>query len=99
MSTDPEPTTAEKLDALDVETEQNAPVDGIVLAADVPAPMLAGTFAVYADGSGGMVLVADTVQPDGTPGVVHRKHIPAALVRLLNGGGGPAGAMLRRLAG
>jgi hypothetical protein len=80
---------------------EEIPTDGIVVTAgdQPPAPVLAGTFAVYSDGAGGMVLVADTVNTDGTPGVVHRKHIPAALVRLLNGGGGAAGAMLRRLAG
>jgi hypothetical protein len=49
-----------------------------------PAPMLAGTFAIYEDGNGGFVLVTDTT-PDGTD--PQRKHIPAALVKMATGGG------------
>lgn len=41
-----------------------------------PAPVVAGTFAVYEDGGGGIVLVVDT--GDGP----QRKHIPAALIKL-----------------
>jgi hypothetical protein len=47
-----------------------------------PAPMLAGTFAIYEDGTGGYVLVTDT-QDHG----VSRKHIPAAMVKMVTGGG------------
>lgn len=42
----------------------------------VPAPILAGTFALYHDGDGGFVLVTD--HGEGP----QRKHIPAALVKL-----------------
>lgn len=47
-----------------------------------PEPELAGTFAIYADGHGGYVLVTDTVDQGTT-----RKHIPAAIVRLATGNG------------
>lgn len=47
-----------------------------------PEPELAGTFAIYADGRGGYVLVTDTVDQGTT-----RKHIPAALVKLATGNG------------
>lgn len=55
-----------------------------------PAPMLAGTFAIYEDGQGGYVLVTDT--PDHG---MMRKHIPAGLVKLATGGG----MVSRKLAG
>lgn len=44
------------------------------------SPMIAGTFAIYEDGKGGMVLVTDTDQ-HGTI----RKRIPAALVKMVSG--------------
>lgn len=50
-------------------------------------PIVAGTFAFYDDGQGGIVAVADTPQFG-----VQRKHIPPAMVKLamaaLNGEGG-----------
>lgn len=46
-----------------------------------PIPALAGTFALYEDGTGGFVLVTDV------GGEVTRKHIPAALVRMAMGDG------------
>lgn len=47
-----------------------------------PAPMLAGTFAVYEDGQGGFVLVTQTEQHG-----VDRRHIPAGLVKMAMGNG------------
>lgn len=70
---------------------------GLVLTAAGPQPLLAGTFAVYSDDRGGFVLVADTVDGEGTS-TVHRKAIPAAMVKLVTGGG-PLGGMFRRMAG
>lgn len=45
-------------------------------------PMLAGTFAIYPDGSGGLVLVTD-MEGSG----VQRRAIPARLVKMATGGG------------
>ncbi len=46
-----------------------------------PIPVLAGTFALYEDGKGGVVLVTEV------GGEVTRKHIPAALVKMAMGDG------------
>lgn len=54
---------------------------------DGPAPILAGTFAIYEDGGGGFVLVTDVA------GDVTRKHVPAAVVKLAMG----EGAISRRV--
>lgn len=48
---------------------------------EAPVPALAGTFALYEDGSGGFVLVTDV------GGEVTRKAIPAAIVKLATGDG------------
>jgi hypothetical protein len=48
----------------------------------VPAPIIAGTFALYPSPDGGFVLVTD-VQGRG----VERRAIPAALVRMASGDG------------
>lgn len=52
-----------------------------IAAQDGPPPVFAGTFAIYADGSGGYVLVV--AHADGT---TDRKHIPAAMVKLAQSG-------------
>lgn len=57
-------------------------------------PVMAGTFAIYEDTDGGMVLVADVAGQ----GVTRRK-IPAQIVSMLHSGGGPVGRMLRRAFG
>lgn len=62
--------------------EMPEPAPGADVAPTGPAPLAAGTFAIYEDGQGGYVLVTDM------PGSgVQRKHIPAALVKLVTGGG------------
>lgn len=48
---------------------------------DEPTPAVAGTFAIYPDGKGGYVLVTDV------GGTVERRHIPAAVVKMVSGGG------------
>lgn len=60
---------------------------------DTPAPLLAGTFVIYATPDGGYVLVTD-VEGRG----IERKVIPAALVRLAQGGG-PFGRHLSAMFG
>ena len=81
---------------MSIETDDNAPLspDSPLGAAldrlatepapdpNAPQPMYAGTFAIYSDGNGGFVLVADV------NGETHRRHIPATVVRMINGGGG-----------
>lgn len=42
------------------------------------SPVMAGTFAIYEDGSGGYVLVTDT----GLGGT-DRRHIPGALIKMV----------------
>lgn len=59
-----------------------------------PKPLLAGTFALYERRDGGYELVAD-IEGRG----IETHTIPAALVHLLGGGGGPPGRMLRRILG
>ena len=60
-------------------------------AAAPPVPAVAGTFAVYDDDRGGIMLVIGTAD-----GQTHHRHIPAAMVKMgekLMGGGGPLGAL------
>lgn len=45
-------------------------------------PLMAGTFALYGDGKGGLVLVTETAD-----GGVQRRQIPARLIKLATGGG------------
>lgn len=63
-----------------------------------PRPLIAGTFAFYEDGSGGIVAVAETPET----GVV-RRHIPRAMVkmatRLMSGGDSEAGTLLGGFSG
>lgn len=61
---------------------------GIVIVPEGPVPAIAGTFAIYEDGSGGYVLVTDTTE-HGTM----RKHIPATIVKLM---GGKLGSLFRK---
>lgn len=56
-----------------------------------PAPVAAGTFAIYEDGHGGYVLVADMPAHGG----ITRRHIPAAIVKMATG----SGILARRLGG
>lgn len=57
------------------------PTTGIVVVVpEGPVPAIAGTFAIYEDGSGGYVLVTDTTE-HGTM----RKHIPSTIVKLMGG--------------
>lgn len=58
-----------------------------------PKAMLAGTFAIYEDGRGGFVLVTDTTEYGE-----RRNHIPAAMVKVVSGGG-LIGSRLRGLFG
>lgn len=60
-----------------------------------PPPLAAGTFAVYPDGRGGVVMVMD-VKEGAFPTGVHRGRIAPALIRaigVLAGGGGKLAAM------
>jgi hypothetical protein len=61
-----------------------------------PKPISSGTFAIYQDTDGGLVLVAEIVGR----GLIRRK-IPAAMVRIMSGenGGGVAGKMMRKAFG
>lgn len=55
-------------------------------------PIAAGTYAVYDDGNGGVVLVIGTRE-----GETHHKHIPAKLIKMgemMMGGNNPLSAML-----
>lgn len=61
--------------------ENNSELD-VPEPASTPAPMLAGTYAVYEDGAGGYVIVAET-----SDNATIRKHIPHGLVKMLTGGG------------
>lgn len=58
-----------------------------------PVPMMAGTFALYDDGHGGIVLVTDV------NGEITKKAIPAALVKLATGDGMMARQMQRLMGG
>jgi hypothetical protein len=58
-----------------------------------PVPMMAGTFALYDDGHGGIVLVTDV------NGEVTKKAIPAALVKLATGDGTMSRHMRRLMGG
>lgn len=54
-------------------------------------PLAAGTYALYEDGNGGVVLVLGTAD-----GETHHKHIPAKMVKMgemMMGGGGPLAAL------
>ncbi len=57
-------------------------------------PMMAGTFALYEHESGGIVLVTDIAGRG-----VETKMIPAMIVKMVQGGGGPMGATLRKMFG
>lgn len=73
----------------DVEAEQAVPAAAPPPPAQAPpVPLFAGTYAVYDDGSGGVVLVLG----QSTGETVH-KHIPAGLIRMAErfGGGGIGG--------
>lgn len=62
-----------------------------VVNAEGPAPMAAGTYAVYDDQAGGYVLVVATRE-----GQTHHKHIPARVVKMAEmamGGNSPLAAM------
>lgn len=73
----------------DAETTESAP-----LAAEPgPVPMMAGTFALYDDGHGGVVLVTDI------GGEITKKAIPAALVKLTTGDGTMSRHMRRLMGG
>lgn len=74
-------------------------VEGVVVddsqpaPADQPAPLIAGTFALYDDGQAGFVLVTET-----TDHGLNRRHIPAGMVKLatkLAQGGGLLGGLFR----
>lgn len=57
-----------------------------------PEPMAAGTYAIYDDGSGGVVLVLGTRE-----GEVHQKHVPAMAIKMaekLMGGASPLAGLL-----
>lgn len=75
------------LPAGEVDAEQQLDVE--LVGTDVeqlpagPAPVAAGTFAIYEDGQGGYVLVADMPAHGG----ITRRHIPAAIVKMATGGG------------
>lgn len=58
-------------------------------------PMAAGTFAIYDDGQGGVVLVIGTRE-----GETHHKRIPAKLIKageMMMGGNSPLAALFGRL--
>lgn len=61
-------------------------------------PMLAGTFALYQTPDGGLMLVTETPEQ----GVV-RRAVPGSMVKmgmkLAEGGGGPMGALFRKMVG
>lgn len=61
-------------------------------------PILAGTFALYQTPDGGLMLVTDTA----AHGVV-RRGVPGAMVKMATkmaeGGGGPMGALMRKMMG
>lgn len=80
------------LDELAAKAAAASPADG------PPAPMLAGTFALYPD-NGALVLVMD-IREGAMPQGVHRGRIPSGMIRavgILAGGGGKLAA-LRALA-
>lgn len=66
--------------------QAEAELDALAARPAGPDPLIHGTFALYADGAGGFVLVTET-DAHG----VNRKHIPRAMVKLamklMNGGG------------
>lgn len=60
---------------------------------DGPAPLIAGTFALYDDAQGGFVLVTQTTEHG-----LNRRHIPSGMVKLaskLAQGGGLLGGLFR----
>lgn len=57
-------------------------------------PLMAGTFAIYEHPSGGVVLVTDIAGAGP-----QTKIIPAAIVKMVQGGGGPVGAAVRKMFG
>lgn len=59
-----------------------------------PAPLIAGTFAIYARPDGGMELVTD-VQGRG----VERRTVPAAIIKMVASGKGPVAGLLGRMFG
>lgn len=75
-------------------TEQPPSMTALEQAPDAPEPLIAGTFAIYPRPDGGLELVTD-VEGRG----VESKTIPAALVKMAAGGGGPLGKMLGRMFG
>jgi len=71
------------------------PEHGVTAEPAAPTPAVAGTFAIYQDSDGGLVLVADIVGR----GPVRRK-VPAAMVQMMTGErGGVVGKLLRRTFG
>lgn len=62
--------------------------------APAPVPLLAGTFAIYPRPDGGLELVAD-IEGRG----VETRTVPAALVKMISSGKGPAAKMLGRMFG
>lgn len=50
---------------------------------DAPEPLWAGTYAIYDDGSEGLMLVIGTRE-----GEVHHKHLPAAMLKMAEKMGG-----------
>lgn len=63
--------------------------------AEDPVPTVAGTFAIYELDDGSAVLVIGQPDPEGGPDLVSRKVIPAMLMKMIRGGGGPLGRQLR----
>jgi hypothetical protein len=66
-----------------------------------PQPVIAGTMALYPDGRGGLVIVADVADGGIMPAGVHRARLPAGMVRALGvlASGGGKMAALRALGG
>jgi hypothetical protein len=81
---------------------ESMPADMPELPAELVAqpvePMMAGTFALYATPDGGLMLVTETPEH----GVV-RRGVPGSMVKmatkLAEGGGGPMGALFRKMMG
>ena len=57
-----------------------------------PAPLIAGTFAIYPRPDGGLELVTD-VQGRG----VESRTVPAAIVKMVSSGKGPVAGLLGRM--
>ena len=76
--------------------DQVAAASAVATTADGTPPLLvAGTFALYADRNGGVIMVMDVKDGVMAPGV-HRNRIPPGMVRalaVLAGGGGKTAAI------